>query len=216
MRSSRKRLTAGILVTILVASFAVFLSWRAKTSSQDNLNYSYGVPIRTPNMEHAATRRRENYLLRANTARKYYETWAKANKDTILHIRNLNPNDKSEIERVLRQFPETPEKAGIPRGEFSDVMTSANDLNDRSKYIFTWQPSQSSAILEAGMITTKKGLEHQHDIPLSVSVSGAGGSSIVLWASGRITERQYVRNPIKTHGSPALIETQTEIAPAFF
>ncbi|HEX8236384.1 MAG TPA: hypothetical protein VF600_10535 [Abditibacteriaceae bacterium] len=169
---------------------------------------------------------RDQRIARARAIRQKLRPWAYRNKDVLQRLLSAQPDDEAALMTAWNIIPGNPAKAGLGDKEdlgggtppFSWAGTAkAITLSDEQQ-----KDPQMVQNLEKMRLQNAKWIRenfHKYrDIRISDSVH-AGPDSVVIWLSGRITERRIVPNRaprITGVPWPATVEAPpVEIAPPY-
>jgi uncharacterized protein YneF (UPF0154 family) len=210
-----KRFLITLSIVILLG-IGLFTAWYLKTKAkndlfaQRNIEYDYSI-ISDENLQ-KSQEIRDNHLKKAYEIRNMWKSNALKQKLTLKEIFNQPSKENFKKLRNIvgngRHYPLMARGSYLPNG-----------LSKRGATTFSWQMYQSS--VDPDPVADAHSLGPylaKGDTPLSFS-GAAGSKMIVIWVSGRITERSMEENPAlrknPVEGMPAYIDVETEIEPAF-
>ncbi|HEY0073555.1 MAG TPA: hypothetical protein VGB77_05585 [Abditibacteriaceae bacterium] len=145
-----------------------------------------------------------------------WKSWAAQNKEDLSQMLD---GDKNAQSKVWAALPILPEESGTIR---QDDVTGGIST-------FSWQPVMKSTFTASDPAEAQRknqevrahaekllneGFSRHRDIPISQS-RNSGAKTLSLWASGRVTETETVRNTGAGKGQPASKEVSRELFPPY-
>jgi hypothetical protein len=205
-----------ISVTILVAVIVLSINWYLKTKEK-NERYAkhyleYDISIFSEESEQKSKERRDKFHAKLMEIREKYKADIFPHRDKLREI--MKNRTKENYKRIFSIIPTKPPYALSEPGAYLP-----NGIYNQSKIGFSWQlfRSQSDPDSVMDQISLKPYME-KGDTPLSIS-SGAGRKQMILWISGRVTEKTMEDNPAIFKPIrvpiPAHIYVDREIEPPF-
>ncbi len=210
-----KRFLIGLGIVILLG-IGLFTAWYFKTKAKNELfakHYvDYGVELSTDENLRSSNAQRDKYINKAHEIRTLWEKDAVTHKKDLIKIFSTRSRENfsvlSKIIPVKPDYPLTDQNSRLPNGSFNQARVG-----------YSWQMYRSPVDPDPADNQQSLGpFLEKGDTPLSISLA-AGRKKIILWASGRITEKTIEVNPaFKSNpgsGVPVNIDVETEIEPPF-
>jgi uncharacterized membrane protein len=195
---SRPRYVLPVVIVVFftIGSTAAFLYHREVQEAQryDKPDLNYGIKIVSAISAAASDKQRDVFIAKAQESRDKWRPWAEKNKALLTRLRNASALNTDAFESAYAAMPDN--------APFEHGFRNFSDLSDPTKTIFSYDVAKSKGDTAPGADKRREDhtkmlqdmFEQYRDIPISTSVS-AGRGQIILWATGRITERTYDPNP---------------------
>jgi hypothetical protein len=169
---------------------------------------------------------RDQRIARARAIRQKLRPWAYRNKDVLQRLLSAQPDDNAALMKAWNIIPGNPAKAGLgdkedlgggtPPFSWAGTAKAITLSDEQQKDPQIVQNLEKMRLQNAQWI--RENFHEYRDIRISDSVH-AGPDSVVIWISGRITERKVVQNRaprITGVPWPATVEAPPgEIAPPY-
>ncbi len=202
-----------IILIFVVFSIILFQNIKHKTEFYAKRNIEYDYQIFSDESLKSSQIQRQKYLNRLYKIREHWRVDALKSRESIRPL--LQNRDRRKFVALSQIIPRT------PRYELTekDYYVPGGHGESRKMAIgFSWQVTHYTMDLDSFVISDSlKPFKEKADFPLSYS-GGAGRKNLILWFSGRITERTMEDNPALSNpvvGMPAYIDVETEIEPGF-
>ncbi len=207
-KRTRRRVIGLSLVTVMaVGGLSGLLYLRGQASRGNYAMAEQVVPDMAPALQEAR-------MKKAQALRDKWKGWALEHKGILKKMLNGSQSDQEAVWNTLPMTPSDPKS-----------ITLLDVHNGLARY--TWNSARRGVILHAVGIPAKqmereKFLERKYlneyfqqyrDIQISMSCN-AGKKTIGLWASGRITETETMKNPYES-GKPVFREETRELVPPY-
>lgn len=204
-RTRRVTFAAAAMLTVALSVFGgLFYLQRQAASGQHRRTQAEIDAMHQPSEKQLDER-----LAKANWLREKLQPWALQHKDLFKAMLNAKADDKQIRKKVWNAIPPNPLPLGI---KFEDLGT----LESASAGVawFSWNPIRRSVPADKAKREQQERKEEieakvrqkQFTELRDVKISGATlyGSTLCLWASGRVTKLVRVPNPDAGPGEPSV------------
>jgi hypothetical protein len=201
-RRGWKLVAWGALTVALILAASAGL-WHLKYNKYRFHDSHYGIEVTDKRTEDQADQARARALGRVKRLRDAWQPWAMQHRELLQRMLAAKPDDYRVLDEVYEALPINPPANGL----LDDVTPSEQGGVDLS-----WQPlgklKTASAIdrvysnpqdrarqrrmLTFGVDLRRRQFQKHHNVLLSNTIS-VGIAHLSLWASGRVTETQFIR-----------------------
>lgn len=219
-RLRRTKTALGVAMLFVVGVFGSFFYLQHQAASNNYPKRELVGGQLDPDV-FAATRKAQ--IARAQELRAKWQPWAQTHQAELKRMLHASPNDRAVLTAVWNALPTNTSEgdSAIPNKELLSGVGApwswSPQVKDIDNVIAHADTDSQKQLLKAKAYRAQqviKNFSARRDVIMSEPIPN-GPSKICLWASGRITDEQWVLNPQRGRGKSSFVPKSEEIESSF-